>query len=239
MTFSILTTATVEFCTNLYYIQVKRIDSFSHQKGLKSIDLALLNVGMLSLAVSDFSMGTFLIMNHIYVLAFRHFQVEQTHWVCVMVAHAISINFGTSMMALTFLAVDRLLKMTLPLKYPRIMSRRNTRIIVVIIWIVIVAQILSNFRPGTESETQYYKHAFGCVNRWTQDVTSNLLFAFFAVIFPACAILVSFIGIICIATRRKVQPGQASQVTRDFRIFKTLCIMTLGLSCFRIPIIIV
>ena len=197
------------------------------------------SVGMLSLAVSDFSMGTFIIVNNIYVLAFTHYQVEQTHWVCVMVAQAISINFGTSMMALTFLAVDRLMKMTLPLKYPRIMTRRNTRIIVVIIWIVIVAQIFLDFKPGPDSETQYYKHVFVCINRWTHDVTYNLLFAFFAVIFPACAILVSFIGIICIATRRKVQPGQASQVTRDFRIFKTLCIMTLGLSCFRIPIIIV
>ena len=131
-------------------------------------------VGMLSLAVSDFCGGTFCIVNHIYMAAFTHYQVFTNQWMCSLIAHAISISFGTSTMALTtFLAVDRLMKMTFPLRYPRIMTTRNTRIIIVIIWALLLGQPFLDFKPVQASETYYYK-TIGQLDKRCHLQTSNI-----------------------------------------------------------------
>ena len=191
--------------------------------------------GMLSLAASDFCMGTFLLINHVYMAAYTHYQVDKTQPLCVAIGIGISISYGTSMMALAFLGVDRLLKMVVPLRYPRIMTTRNTRIIIVIIWIVISGIMFLNFRSESASQIHYYEHVFLCNNNWVGDLTYNLVFAFFTQVLPTFTCLASFIGIFCIATRRKMLPAQASstQFKRDLRIFRTLAIMTLGEFCMR------
>ena len=193
-------------------------------------------IGMLSLAASDFCMGTFLIVNHIYISGFAHYETDKSQPFCVLVGIAISISFGTSMMALAFLGIDRLIKMVVPLYYPRIMTTRNTRIIFAIIWTLIIVQMLMNFRDTSAIQSHYYEHVFVCINGWVGDSVYNLSFAFFTQVLPTFTCMASFIGIFCIATRRKMRPREDSsaQFKRDLRIFKTLAIMTLGEFCMRI-----
>ena len=190
-------------------------------------------MGMLSLATSDFCMGTFLLINHVYMAAYTHYQVDTTQPLCVTIGIGVSISYGTSMMTLAFLGVDRLLKMGFPLRYPRIMTTRNTRIIIVIIWIIISGLMCLNFRSESASQIHYYEHVFLCNNNWVGDLTYNIVFAFFTQAVPTFTCMASFIVIFCIATRRKMLQTQASssQFNRDLRIFRTLAIMTLGELC--------
>ena len=177
-------------------------------------------VCMLSLAVSDFCIGTALIVNHVYMVAFAHYQVNRIQWACVLVARVMAIGDGTYALVLPFLSVNLLIEMFIPRRHPQIMTARNTRIIIVILWILFIGATFVDINQllGPASRVNYYKHAFVCKDSWTRITTFPLIVCFFGFTLPA-------LGIFCVAARRRKQAGHT---LRDPNIFKILSIMTLG-----------
>lgn len=205
--------------------------------------------GMISLALADFCLG----LVHFTRLSFNtytNYQLEENHPICIIDGYGQALFASISIATLTFLNLDRLLTITLPLRYPRHLSPTRIKLVHLIIWVFMICLLAPTTTGATGTDIKYYKHAFMCVPDWAGSLPFNLLILILVEIIPTFVILACFVGIFMTARKKnkalrnnndvQVHGGGSrenlvdSQWKRDIRIFRTLAIMTFGKICYKI-----
>lgn len=180
------------------------------------------STAILSLAITDFLLGVFLISGLVVFHATKKYVLYPNNWFCLVQATGIATVCNVSICTLVFLCLDCYLVVKFPLRYQTIMTKTRVLKINSSFWIVgFCASILAPFKLAN-LYVQYNEKNFICFMLMNTYVT------------PFAIILWSCIGLYIIG-RHQIQAiennpdsAQPSISTRNRKLIRTLVCMVTG-----------
>ncbi|CAH1772649.1 unnamed protein product [Owenia fusiformis] len=175
------------------------------------------NIFTINLAVTDFSVGTFVLPLWIYstVMSAYVCNWEYPHWLCQIAVFVTEMLLLVSIATLAGISLDRYLSICHPLRYPMEMTHHRVIYCVLYIWIqsIILASTplygwgKYSFRPQTIPI---------CNPNWRHSISYSAFLIIWAILIPLGAMLFSYFRIIQVARRqaRRIAAIQA-QITQD------------------------
>lgn len=197
---------------------------------------------MLSLAVTDISLGFTLVFRFSYYEYIHDYYVNISDWRCYFDGFA-SVTFaGASVFHLSFVLLDRLILVSKPLHYSQLMTKSTIYAICISLWLFsILFGLILVFEVG-DARVKFFENAFYCAFDPHESVIYTSMLLLFYTVFPSFIIAASFIGLFRAAHKQARAIGaqesafsSSNEFEKNKKIIRTLTFMIIGFYTFWAP----